>query len=153
MVPARDGKDGLPRESLPRFSSLVRQRIHEAGVPVHAFLSGHEHNLQVIDAPAESPRLHVVAGAGSQLHPIRTSNPDLRFAMSELGFARIDLAGEGARARLIASLFVTSSGWLGGGRPLRLVASWTVDAAGRTTPLVAAGATDAGRPDRPITGS
>jgi hypothetical protein len=82
--------------------------IEQAGVDVQLVLSGHEHNLQVIEMSPPGPPLQVVAGSGSKVRELKTSNPAALFARAEPGFARLDLVGSGTEQRLVVSLFATS---------------------------------------------
>ena len=61
----------------------------------------------MIEIEGPIPLLQLVAGSGSKVRELRTSNPELRFARDEAGFARIDLVGRGRDQQLVASLFST----------------------------------------------
>jgi 3',5'-cyclic AMP phosphodiesterase CpdA len=74
-----------------RFARLARAALERAAVPVHVFLSGHEHNLQAITWEGRWPPLHVVAGGGSDTREVRSGDPGRRYAEESLGFARVDL--------------------------------------------------------------
>jgi hypothetical protein len=110
------------------LSILVRDAIERAGVTVHLYLAGHNHNLQVLKGDSPSwPALHVVAGGGARWRSIDNPHPDRLFGLARLGFARIDLVESGADSRLVASLFraptIPLLAWGGG----RLVARYSVD--------------------------
>lgn len=109
----------------------VREASRLAGVPIHLFLSGHHHSLQLIELDAPAPRLNVVAGSGSRWRPIRMPHPRRRFELESLGFARVDLVGRGEQARLVASLFATATYPALNARAPELVARWSVDRNGR----------------------
>ncbi len=98
---ARDPEDNGYRA---RFLELIRS----AGVDVQLAVSGHEHNLQAIEMAPPGPALQIVAGSGSKVRELKTSNPAVRFARAEPGFARLDLVGDGAEQRLVVSLFATA---------------------------------------------
>ena len=113
-----------------RYQRAVRRAIQKSGVPVHAFLAGHEHNLELLELPGPWPPLLAIAGSGSEVRPVTTTHPGLRFAADELGFARIDVAGEGESEHLAVSLYAVEMRlW----RPDRWerVAFATVDREGR----------------------
>ena len=113
-----------------RYQRLVRRAIQEAGVPVHLFLAGHEHNLELLEPRSPWPALVVIAGSGSEVRPVTTTHPGLRFAADALGFARIDVVGAGAAEHLAVSLYAVEMRlW----RPDRYerVAFGTVDREGR----------------------
>jgi hypothetical protein len=73
--------------------------------PVHLYLAGHRHNLQVIEGSAPGPLLHVIAGSGSNVRPVRVHYENRRFTSERTGFARVDLVGLGDDQRLVVSLF------------------------------------------------
>ena len=113
------------------YSDLVGRAIAAAGVPVQVFLSGHAHNLQLLEMPGMAT-LHAVAGAGAAPTRVRGTTAQRRFALGGTpGFARVDLVGDGDAARLVVSLFRTSRyTWLARFAPA-LVARGSVDVAGR----------------------
>jgi hypothetical protein len=89
----------------PRFEKRMRRLLARAGVPIHVWLAGHQHNLQAFVAGPGSPALQLIAGGGSDVREISEgADPSRRFASASLGFARID-AHEGEHPRLVASLF------------------------------------------------
>jgi predicted phosphodiesterase len=109
-----------------RYDRVVRQIIAEEGTPVHVFLSGHQHNLQLLELSEPGPPLLLVAGGGSEIKPVTTDHPDLRYAAPKLGFARVDLVGTGDAAHLVASLYAVEARRFGADSYAR-VASATVD--------------------------
>ena len=115
----------------PRNAPLIqglRTALREAGVPVHACLSGHEHNLQLLRGREGAPGLLVIAGGGSSKRGLLDDEDGRRFfGRQSLGFARVDLARRGAEERLVVSLFAVETG---GAEPRR-VARASVDAEGR----------------------
>lgn len=89
----------------PRFAKGMRRLLEQAGVSIHVWLAGHQHNLQAFVAGAGSPALQLIAGGGSDVREISEgADPTRRFASASLGFARID-AFDGEDLRLVASLF------------------------------------------------
>lgn len=89
------------------YRARLLERIRSAGVDVQLVISGHEHNLQAIEMAPPGPALQIVSGSGSKVRELKTSNPALRFASAEPGFARLDLVGDGREQRLVVSLFGT----------------------------------------------
>lgn len=86
-----------------RFDRRMLELIEAAGVPIHLYLAGHEHNLQALVGEAPGPALHLVAGGGSDVRELGGGDPRRRFGSASLGFARIDLV-EGPEPHLVASL-------------------------------------------------
>lgn len=123
---ARD-KRRAALEAQEAYRALVQAIVREAGVPVHLAVAGDEHNLQMIEMTPAAPPLQVVAGSGSRVRELDTSNPRARFALESLGFARIDLVGAPGGERLLVSLFATAAPPAPGSGAPRLVARWTVD--------------------------
>ena len=75
----------------PKYSRRVRSAIAQAGVPVHLFLGGHEHNLQLIAGDGkDDAALHVISGAGSDTRVVKPSSRERLFGAGSLGFARVD---------------------------------------------------------------
>ena len=105
--------------------------------PVHLYLAGHRHNLQVIEGRSPGPRLHVIAGSGATIRPVRFHYEDRRFALEQTGFARVDLVGRGADQRLVVSLFGMPRFPIFFWVEPRLVSRWSVDRSGgvRREPL------------------
>ena len=114
------------------YIESVERAVSEAGVPVQAFLSGHEHNLQILEMDPPAPSLHVIAGSGSRTRAIGDEDPRRRFGLEALGFVRLDLVGAGAEnaARLVVRVFQVE-GPLGLElAPPKLAAQWSVEADG-----------------------
>ncbi|MCZ6782122.1 MAG: metallophosphoesterase, partial [Proteobacteria bacterium] len=115
------------------FTKIVNRAIDESGVEVQLALSGHQHNLQILEQPSRGVALAVIAGSGAKSKAIRNPHPARRFAADELGFARVDLVDGDAGPRLVVSLFATPRlallpSVLGAGPELR--ARWSVSLAG-----------------------
>lgn len=108
----------------------VRQALDAIDVPVHVHLSGHEHNLQIGASSERDPFLHVVAGAGASQRSVRHPVDGSRFALVQPGFARLDLVGEGAGARLVVTLVALPVSNLAVWTPPRVVARWSVGLTG-----------------------
>jgi hypothetical protein len=112
------------------YRERVVEAIAAAGVPVHVFMAGHEHNLQVLVMDPPAPALHVIAGSGSTTRAIRHPNPLRRASFDVPGFARVDLVGSGEDERLVASLHRVPPFPLASIRGSLLVARWSVDRSG-----------------------
>jgi hypothetical protein len=110
----------------------IRQVLEGIDVPVHLHLSGHEHNLQIGTSDATDPYLHAVAGSGSSMRAVRDPVPGSRFERVAPGFARVDLAGDGAAARLVVSLVALPVSNLAFWREPAAVARWSVGLEGDT---------------------
>ena len=123
----------------PRFERRIARLLERAGVPIHIWLAGHEHNLQAFVAEAGSPALQLVAGGGSDVRELAEGGPSRRFGSASLGFARVDALG-GKEPRLVASLFEVPAPPLPP-RP-RLAARFEISRAGavRVVPTGPAGA-------------
>jgi hypothetical protein len=119
------------REAYQSFRARVLAEIEAAGVPVQIYLSGHEHNLQVLGMEPPAPPLHVISGGGSGGRKLRDENPRRRVGVASPGYARIDLAGEGDAQRLVVSLMRVPAAPLRLLGPRRLAARFSVDRAGR----------------------
>lgn len=87
----------------PRFERRIERLIERAGVTVHVWLAGHEHNLQALAGEAPGPALQVVAGSGSDVREISKTRARRLFAAASLGFARLDLETR-PEPRLVATL-------------------------------------------------
>ena len=109
----------------------LHNAISQAQAPVHVFLSGHQHSLQLLVSSTPDPSLAVIAGSGARYRLIEAPHPQRVFARAALGFARIDLRGAGEDERLVVTLFAVSDYPALGTGPER-VASWSVDRSGRT---------------------
>ena len=81
------------------------EHFHIPEAKVHLYLAGHRHNLQVIEGDLPGPALHVIAGSGANVRPVRKSYAKRRFALERTGFARVDLIGSGDDERLRVRLF------------------------------------------------
>ncbi len=95
MVPAGGSRD-------LRFERRMRRLLERAGVPIHLYLAGHEHNLQAF-VGARGVALQLVAGGGSDVRELGEGDPSRRFGSASLGFARVDVV-RGREPRLIAAL-------------------------------------------------
>ena len=92
------------------YARRVREAIAASGVPVHLFLAGHEHNLQLIAGEGpDDAALHVIVGGGSDTRSVRPTDRRRLYAEKALGFARIDAHGRGEAARLEVTLFRVSA--------------------------------------------
>jgi hypothetical protein len=132
-----DGDEDAPPRREKHYTEEIEQIVADVGRPVQLFLSGHVHNLQVLEGSPPAPPLHVIAGTGSRPRAIRVE-PHQRFALSEPGFARFDLVTVAGEERLVASLYATRSlPLLAHGAPA-LVARFSVDLAGRVRDELAA---------------
>lgn len=121
-------RDPLGAESI--LAARVREAIGASGRSVALVLSGHVHNLQVLVEPSPVA-LHIVAGGGGgHLRPVRWPHETRRFGLEAPGFARVDLVRTADEETLVASLFQVPNSPLlvtDGGR---LVARFSVNAAG-----------------------
>ena len=123
---------GVDRMDRPVEATVVPAAIAAAGVPVHAHLAGHNHNLQAFADDAQLPPLRVVAGSGSRARPpITAPHPGRDYGEARLGFARVDVVGEGAEARLVLSLYAAAPYPLFSFDTPELVARFSVDPEGR----------------------
>jgi hypothetical protein len=113
------------------FRTRVQDEIAAAGVPVQLYLSGHEHNLQVLEMEPPAPPLHVIAGGGSGARSLHDVNPRRRVGLAAAGYARIDLVGDGETERLVVTLMRVPAAALRLLGPSRLAARFSVDRAGR----------------------
>jgi hypothetical protein len=119
------------REAYASFRARVLAEIAAAGVPVQLYLSGHEHNLQILVMDPPAPPLHVVSGGGSGARSLHDANPRRRAGLAAAGYARVDLVGEGKAQRLVVTLMRVPAAplhWLG---PSREAARFSVDPSGR----------------------
>jgi hypothetical protein len=88
-------------------SQPIREAIAEAGVPVHLWLAGHDHNLQISEPGPPGPALQAISGGGSDPTPPKYEIPGRRFFRQSLGYARVDLVADPAapgRDELVVSL-------------------------------------------------
>jgi hypothetical protein len=122
--------------------SWVNHMLARVDVPVHAFVSGHHHNLQLLETPGPGPVLHAIVGSGARARgrPLgAVDHPARRYGAAQLGFARIDVLGSGEDQRLVVSLFTTPDyPFLADAHP-ELVSRWSVDRQGKTRDELAAG--------------
>ena len=130
-IAGADGDEEGPPSQEKHYREEIQKLVAEAGTPVQLFLSGHVHNLQVLEEAPPAPALNVIAGAGSRPRPVRGQSPHRRFALAEPGFARVDLVTLRGEERLVASLYVTGSLPLFSGGEPTLVARFSVDRAGQ----------------------
>jgi hypothetical protein len=119
------------------YAHAVRAAFEAAGEPVHLFLAGHEHNLQVLEGEAPLPALQVVSGAGSDVREVSETRARRRFALASFGFARVDV-WDGDDPRLEVTLYAVRPPRLGGllGRgAARVVSRWVLGPDGQVAPL------------------
>jgi hypothetical protein len=83
--------------------TLVREALAAAGAPVHLWLAGHEHNLQLGQPGRPGPALQVIAGGGSHATGLKYELPGRRVFRRSLGYARVDLVSEPAAASAAAA--------------------------------------------------
>ena len=108
--PADLDPDGNDAAWMDRATARVREALARVGAPVQLWVSGHEHNLQLLAGGADEPRVIAVAGSGSDPRHVRTRRPRI-FASDAPGFARVDLVEtrgsvEAGRApELVVTLF------------------------------------------------
>jgi hypothetical protein len=117
-----------PIDASPK-GALVREAIAAAGVPVHLWLAGHEHNLQLGEPGAPGPALQVVAGGGSHATGLKYDLPGRRVFRRSLGYARVDLVPGGAGASedaLVVALVAVRPFPAARWRPARLAARFAV---------------------------
>lgn len=103
--------------------------------PVQLYLAGHRHSLQVIEGTAPGPALHVIAGSGATIRPVRSRYDDRRVALERTGFVRVDRACGNGGPRLVVSLYTTPRFPFVFWEPPRLASRWSVDLAGRVSAL------------------
>lgn len=116
----------------PHIGPAMRRAVAEAHVPVQLYLSGHEHNLQVLTAPPPAPPLQVVAGGGSNTRHVHPTPAERLFGLESLGFARVDLVpGQDGEALCVTLHAVESPPPFALSHP---VSRWCVDARGRVRP-------------------
>ncbi len=94
----------------PKYARRVRSAINQTGVPVHLFLGGHEHNLQVLAGDGkDDAALHVISGAGSDTRVVNPSSRERLFGAESLGFARVDRVEAAGEPILRVTMFTVSS--------------------------------------------
>jgi hypothetical protein len=119
------------REAYQSFRARMLPEFAAAGVPVQLYLSGHEHNLQMLVMDPPAPPLHAISGGGSGARSLHDENPRRRVGVAAAGYARVDLVGAGERERLVVSLMRVPAAPLRALAPSRLVARFSVDRSGR----------------------
>ena len=81
-----------------RFATELDARIASSGVPVDLVMSGHDHNLQMIELRKRSalgPRVQVVSGSASKVHE-RTRRLDRgEYLASQSGFVELNVSRAG----------------------------------------------------------
>ena len=129
---ATDDEGRPPHGGYPAY---VRDAIAASGKSVQLVLAGHHHNLQVFEIGAPTPLLHIGVGSGSRAEPpLAQDHPESRFGAIDLGFARVDLVGQGAEERLSVRLFDAAPWpWLTPFRKSTLRAHYEVDRRGRVS--------------------
>jgi tRNA A-37 threonylcarbamoyl transferase component Bud32 len=129
--------DDYGRRRLGGYPNSVRKALASAEKPVQLVLAAHHHNLQIFEIGPPTPLLHVGVGSGARAEPpLAQDHPDARFGRIALGFARIDLIGNGADERLSVSL-IEAPRWpiLSTFTSPKRVARFEVDLAGRVIDL------------------
>jgi hypothetical protein len=119
-----------PIDDSPKGAAM-RQAIAAAGVPVHLWLAGHEHNLQLGEPGAPGPALQVIAGAGSHPTGLKYDLPGRRVFRRSLGYARVDLVPGAAGDELVVSLVAVRPFPAARWQPARLAARFAVAQGGR----------------------
>ena len=121
---------------------LVREALDAASVPVHLWLAGHEHNLQLGEPGPPGPALQVIAGSGSHATGLHYDLPGRRVFRRSLGYARIDLtrgeargAGGSSTGELVVSLVSVRPFPAARWQPARLAARFAVSLDGRVRVL------------------
>jgi hypothetical protein len=127
-LPAAPGDAAADAEWRSPLPPVAHFSLPEA--PVQLYLAGHRHNLQVMEGRPPGPALHVIAGSGGNVRPLRFGYADRRFAREQTGFARVDLAGRGAEQRLTVSLFTMPRYPIFFWAEPQLVSRWSIDRAG-----------------------
>lgn len=123
----------VPDGSL-EFQQFVEGAISRAGVRVHLYVSGHHHSLQAISGGgALGPSLHVVAGSGARPRAIARRHSRRVFAAEALGFARLDVVGQGGDSRMFVQLFQSPVIPLLRFDAPQIVAQWSIDADGHVS--------------------
>jgi hypothetical protein len=128
-LPVAPGDASADREWRSDAPPIEHFRLADA--PIHLYLAGHRHNLQVITGEPPGPALHVIAGSGSNVRPIEKQYANRRLAVEQTGFARIDLLGNGDRRRLQVRLFTVPRSPIAFWATPREIGRWSIDPAGR----------------------
>jgi hypothetical protein len=120
---------------LSEKTAVLRSELARVGVPIHLWLSGHEHNLQVSEPGEPGPALQVIAGGGASARGIKYDLPGRRFFAERLGYARVDLVRPDSlrpeQEELVVSLVTTRGLPVEVWRRARLVSRWAVEPSGR----------------------
>jgi 3',5'-cyclic AMP phosphodiesterase CpdA len=87
------------------YARRMRAAVAGAGVPVHVFLAGHAHSLQLSLGSAPDPPLHATAGSASDTGVLRSEEPRRVAAALAPGFGRLDVVGDGVETRLVVTLY------------------------------------------------
>jgi hypothetical protein len=95
---------GVGSERQRAYREKILDAIELSGVKVQVVLSAHSHNLQLFTPEPPAHGLQVISGSGSSAAPIAGETPRRRLGVSEPGFARVDLVGEGSQAQLVVTL-------------------------------------------------
>lgn len=106
---------------------LSATRIAVPEAPVHLYLAGHDHNLQILEGRPPAPALEVIAGGGSTIHEIDSEAPNRRFALEQTGFARVELVRDDGGERLQVSLYAMPRYPIAFWAEPELVARWSVE--------------------------
>lgn len=114
-----------------RFRAALLPELAAAGVAVQLYLAGHEHNLQLLTMEPPAPPLHAIAGGGSGARDLLATDRPRLAGFASAGYARIDLAGEGERERLIVTLMRVAELPLPEALATRFGARFSVDGKGR----------------------
>jgi hypothetical protein len=119
------------------YARRLRAAVAEAGAPVHLFVSGHSHSLQVLLGAPPDPPLHVIAGSASDTGDPRSEDPRRVVLVRAPGFARLDVVGSPeaesrqAPERLVVTLYRLLPAPLDRASSRRIaVARYAVDLAG-----------------------
>src|SRR5262245_10633359 len=87
------------------YARRMRAAVAGSGVPVHVFLAGHAHSLQLLLGAAPDPPLPARAGGASDTGVLRSVEPRRVASALALGFGRLDVVGEGSDQRLVVTLY------------------------------------------------
>ena len=90
--------------SFADYVDFIEAAIEASGVPVHLYLSGHDHYLGATHAPSGRLPLNVIAGSGAQARDQEVPDEGLLYRWSELGFARVDVVESEVGERLEVTL-------------------------------------------------
>jgi hypothetical protein len=96
------------------FTDSLRSAVADGGAPIHLFLSGHDHSLQLLHRPslrsgcASCPEVQIVSGAGSKPSRVKFPAPPADFTSAQTrpskegestgGFVRLTFTPEEIRA-------------------------------------------------------